>query len=143
MESQRASVIAEAMTWLRTPYRHSGRIKGAGADCLTFITGVAENAGVIDRIDIPFYSPQFGLHRTDETYLNGLTQHMIEVGTPQPADVAIWRFGRVWSHAALVIDWPIIIHAHIRSGVTLEDATAPWLSSMGSKPRPVKFFSYW
>lgn len=33
-------VVAEAMTWVRTPYRHQGSRKGIGCDCLGLIRGV-------------------------------------------------------------------------------------------------------
>ena len=29
----RARIVAEAMTWLGTPYHHRGKLKGIGVDC--------------------------------------------------------------------------------------------------------------
>ena len=65
---------------------------------------------------------------------------------PLPADIALWRFGRCFSHGAIVIGWPIVIHAYAGKGCILEDASrARWLSQIGERgsaqPRPVKFFS--
>ena len=145
----RKKVVSEALTWLRTPYHHRGRVKGVGADCLTFPAGVAENAGVTGHIDIPAYHAQFGLHRNEETYLAGLLDYAREIeGPSQPGDLVLWRFGRVFSHAALVVEWPTIIHADTNSGVVLADAESgdlKYMDSKGSglKVRPRKFFSYW
>jgi cell wall-associated NlpC family hydrolase len=40
----------------------------------------------------------------------------------QPADFIVFKFGRTFSHGAIVVDWPLIIHAYIPHGVTLTDA---------------------
>jgi hypothetical protein len=34
----------------------------------------------------------------------------------------IFKFGRTFSHGAIVVDWPIIIHSYIPHGVLLSDA---------------------
>jgi hypothetical protein len=54
----------------------------------------------------------------------------------EPADVAIWKIGRVYSHAAIVIAWPKIIHADADNGVILGDGTQGKLAN-----KPVRFFS--
>ena len=33
-------IVAEASTWLGTPYRHQGSRKGVGCDCLGLVRGV-------------------------------------------------------------------------------------------------------
>jgi cell wall-associated NlpC family hydrolase len=40
----------------------------------------------------------------------------------QPADFIVFQFGRTFSHGAIVVEWPLIIHAYIPHGVTLADA---------------------
>lgn len=37
-----AALIEEARTWLGTPFRHQGRIRGVGCDCLGLLIGVAK-----------------------------------------------------------------------------------------------------
>lgn len=88
------------------------------------------------------------MHRGDERYLAGLSEYMREIaGPPKPGDVAMWKFGRCFSHAAIVIEWPVIVHAVIDIGVMLDDAEKnAKLTHIGEKdnsPRPLKFFSYW
>ena len=70
--TRRTQVVAEAETWLRTPYHHMGRVKGAGTDCLMLLAEVFESAGVISRVEVPFYPPDWHLHRDAERYLDGL-----------------------------------------------------------------------
>ncbi len=41
----------------------------------------------------------------------------------QPADFVVFKFGRTFSHGAIVIAWPLIIHSYIPHGVTLADAS--------------------
>ena len=36
----RAAIVAEARSWLGTPYHHQASRKGAGADCLGLVRGV-------------------------------------------------------------------------------------------------------
>ena len=148
MKDARAAVIAEAMDFRGSRYHHMGRVKGAGVDCLTLIVEAYERAGVIPHYDLPYYSPQFNLHRSTETYLQGLLGFGREIEEPLPADIVIWKFGRVYSHAAIVIEWPRIIHAHLNLGVIEDDANSDWLRLVDEKgagiiPRPRKFFTHW
>ena len=150
-EAQREAVVATALTWQNTPYRHMGRIKGVGADCLTFIAEVYHEAGLIPKIEIPFYPQDWMHHRESERYLEGLLQHTREIETdPLPGDIVLWRCGRCFSHGAIVLQWPHIIHAQIGCGVLQENAEqAAWLTHVGEnttdkgKIRLRKAFSYW
>ena len=79
-DPRRAAVIAEARAWWRTPYHHMGRSRGVGVDCLTLLAEVYEAAGVIPHIDIPFYPPDWNLHRSEERYMRGLLEYAREIG---------------------------------------------------------------
>lgn len=147
---ERELVIKIAKEYLRTPYHHYGTVKGAGVDCLTLIIGIFKEAGLLRDVIVPKYSHEWHLHHSEEKYLNGLLKYSQEVEKPQPGDIALWKFGRCYSHGAIVIEWPIIIHAYIGKGCVLEDVqTATWLNKIGEsspdkgKKRPLKFFSYW
>jgi cell wall-associated NlpC family hydrolase len=148
---QRDKFVAAAMTYIGTPYHSEGRVRGAGVDCATLLACAAEDAGLTSSVRIPHYPPDWHLHRGSERYLAQLLKHVREIaGPPLPGDIAIWRFGRSFSHGAIVKDWPTIIHAHVGRPVSLENAEAAmWLKFIGeSGPdrgalRPIKFFSYW
>jgi cell wall-associated NlpC family hydrolase len=135
-DPRRAAVVAEAETWLRTPYHHMGRVKGAGTDCLMMLAEVYEACGVIPHVDIPFYGADWNLHRDAERYLEGLLQYAKEIpGPPQPGDVALFKFGRCFAHGAIVTAWPNLIHAFVRIGVIEGSADQPTLAG-----RETKFF---
>jgi cell wall-associated NlpC family hydrolase len=148
---ERARVVAVARQWLRTPYRHASRVKGSGADCLTLLAEVFSEAGLISRPVIPYYPHDWHLHRDAERYTAGLLQYTHEItGPPLPGDIALWKFGRCFSHGAIVVEWPVIIHAYVGRACTIENADAAvWLSHIGEntgdrgKPRPRRFFSIW
>ena len=133
---KRVAVTREAETWLGTPYHHMGRVKGAGTDCLMMLAEVYEAADVVPHIEVPFYSPDWNLHRDAERYLEGIMGYAREIpGPPQPGDVALFKFGRCFAHGAIVIEWPRLIHAWHSAGVLYADAEQPQLAG-----RPVRFF---
>ena len=144
LDRRRLAVISEARSWLRTPYHHMGRVKGGGTDCLMLLAEVYESAGVVAHIDVPFYPPDWNLHREAERYLGGLMQYAIEVqpiaisgsspGT-EPGNIAVFRFGRCFAHGAIVVSWPRLIHAWWNAGVVYSDAEQLPLAS-----RQVRFF---
>ena len=138
----RAAVVTEAESWIGTPFHHAARIKGAGVDCLMLLAEIYERAGIIPHIDPPFYVPDWHLHCDAERYLERLACHAHEIdGPPQgtgplPGDIALFRFGRTYSHGAIVTRWPRVVHAYWSIGVVYGDATLHPLAG-----RPVRFFT--
>lgn len=139
-DSQRTQVCKIARSWLGTPYHHMGRVKDVGVDCAMFPVEVYREAGLIPDFEIAFYPPDWHLHRSDELYLAFVLKHAHETEPPAvpggalttaPAataagsvlsgDFILYQFGRTWSHGAIVLDWPLIIHAVVQHGVILSD----------------------
>ena len=124
---QRDLVCAIARLWLGTPYHHMGRIKGAGVDCAMFPLEVYREAGMIGEIEVPYYPHDWMLHRSEEVYLGIVQRHAREilpaVGSwkPEAGDLVLYHFGRCWSHGAIVLEWPLIIHAVVQHGVILSN----------------------
>ena len=136
-DTRRLAVVAEAEGWIGTPFHHAARVKGAGTDCLMLLAEVYERAGIIAHLDPPFYVPDWHLHRDAERYLEGLLQYARPIdGPPLPGDVALFRFGRTFSHGAIITDWPRLIHAYWSIGVVWGDASLYPL-----KGRTVRLFS--
>lgn len=147
-EEQRQAVIAEAETWLRTPHHNGSAIKGVGVDCGMFPWSVYHAVGLMPPIpDDLRYSPQFHLHKDEEWYLKLAQANGKELGEgvlPKKGDFALYKVGRIFSHGAIVIDWPNIIHAYIRVGVVYDKGNAGWMSAdKTGKPRVTKFFTLW
>jgi cell wall-associated NlpC family hydrolase len=162
--AERGRVVELARQWMNTPYRHMQRVKGHGADCAMMPLEVYSEEGLIRRLtvegdpgvtdpDIPYYPQDWHLHRDAERYLPIVEQLITEAGggeveppqirKPEPGDFILVKFARAYSHGAIVIDWPICIHAHLHRGVVLVDAVRD--PKIGEKIRLglVKVFSLW
>lgn len=135
----RAEVVREALSWERTPYHHRARLKGVGVDCAMFPAAVYEACGLIPHL-APDYSPQWMLHRDEEQFLGWVKPYAREIDRADvgPGDFAIWKFGRTYSHGAIVIDMPEIIHAVIAGGAVVR-GNADRDEELRS--RPVRFFT--
>lgn len=134
----RAAVVDEALSWIGTPYRTGQRVKGpaGGVDCLTLVVEVYERARIIPHYEVPFYPPDWHLHRGVERYLEGVLAYAPEAAEPEPGDIALFRFGRCFAHGGIVTLWPRLVHAWNGMGVVEGDATQPLLGR-----RPARFFS--
>jgi cell wall-associated NlpC family hydrolase len=126
---QRAAVIAEAMTWMGTPYAHAACIKGrkGGVDCGNLLS-VYEVTGVCGRIEWPTYSMQWGLHHSEELFVDNITKHgapLIAETDARPGDIVAYKAGRTYSHVAILVeDWPgNVIHSMVDFGVLLSHGT--------------------
>lgn len=101
----RADVVAEARTWLGTPFKHQGRVKGAGVDCVGLLFGIAWALGWQHANE-----GTYG-HRPDPRRMRlALAQHMqpIAVKEVMPADVYWMAFDNDPSHVALVTEHGIL-----------------------------------
>lgn len=136
--TSRAAILAEARTWLGTPYHHRARCKGAGVDCAQILIAVFHAVGLVDDIDAGDYPRDWMLHRTDQRFRDFVRRHadQIDPAAVMPGDVALYRVGHCFAHGAIVIAWPLLIHADSKSRrVTLAEGDAGWLAG-----RPVEFY---
>lgn len=140
--AERAAVIAEAKTWFRTPYHHEAFVKGAGVDCRV-IALIYSAVGLIPEVSMDKHPIDWALHNTTEYYLEKVVGHAVEVEVPQPGDFVLWKFGRCYSHAAIVEDWPMVLHTFQGNPFGYDDAERQvdlrWFAK--DKPRLKKFFT--
>lgn len=138
---QRLKVVMESITWLGTPWHHKARVKGAGVDCGQILAATFEGAGIVGHVDPGDYPQDFMMHRDEERFRKTVEAYARPVqGAPLPGDIVLYRFGRVASHAGIVVAWPRIIHAYFPSGaVVLDDAEA----NLDLAPRYLGAWSPW
>ncbi len=120
----RAAIVAEAEEWIGTPYRWHGRVKGrsGGVDCAMLIAEVFSRTGAIPDPELIPYSQQWHLHRDEELYLAAISKFAHRIaGPPAAGDCAFFKFGRTYSHGAIVTNWPIVIHAPLTAGMVVPD----------------------
>jgi cell wall-associated NlpC family hydrolase len=116
--------IAEARTWIGTPYHPGGRVKKAGADCATLIAEVCIALGLIPNIEIPRESAAHFLETENPLYLETVQQYCDEITEAelQPGDLVMYRHRKlsIFTHAAIVVQWPeAVLHAVQHRGVIM------------------------
>lgn len=109
----REDVIAVARSWIGTPYTPGGGVKGAGVDCGMLLVKIFQEVGYLDpSFDPRPYPIQWHFHQAGEKYLGFVEQFTRGIeGPPLPGDIVLFRFGKCFSHGAIVEAWPTVIHA--------------------------------
>ncbi len=141
---QRAAVVAEARSWVGTPYHNCADVKGVGVDCGMLLVRVFVDTGLCAPFDPRPYPVDWHLHRSEERYLGFIFDRGSEVLAPQPGDVMVLRYGRCYSHGGIVTgaDPVAIVHAFYPAARVLEEAVAQNVVLADPARRP-RFFSYW
>lgn len=141
---QRAAIVAEARKWIRTPYHNCADVRGVGVDCGMLIVRVFVDTGLCAPFDPRPYPRDWHLHRGDERYLGFVCDRTAEVEAPQLGDVAVFRFGRCYSHGGIVtVTQPLtIVHAYYQARRVLEERIAH-NAALTHPIRKPRFFSYW
>jgi cell wall-associated NlpC family hydrolase len=145
---QRAAFIAEARTWLGTPFRDQGDVRGpnGAVDCAMLLVRAAVDTGLVPPFDPRPYPPQWHLHRDEERFLTIVGRLGEEVDrAPIPGDVIVYRFGRCYAHGGIIIENDHVLHAYYKTGhvaiCPLRDVELSYLPD--GKPRPFKLFDLW
>lgn len=138
----RAAIVTEARSWIGTPYRGVGCIKGAGVNCAMLLWGVAKGAGVIptDTKAPQWYTPQLATHSKQERLIGYLVSYgAASVDSPKTGDLVVYQSGQSHGHAGIVISWPNeIVHALPPQGVQMGRGDEGRLHAM--KPA---FYTLW
>ncbi|MFI5230059.1 MAG: hydrolase [Gemmatimonadales bacterium] len=133
--AERAAVVAEARSWLGTPFHHAARIKGAGVDCAQLLLGVYAGLGLVEELNVGRYAPDWFVHQPRAPgslgiLLDVITRECVErpLSHVTPGDILVFAYGRAPSHAAIVTATAppspllLVIHSFRASGVQEDDA---------------------
>jgi NlpC/P60 family putative phage cell wall peptidase len=128
-------VVAEALTWLGTPYRHQASLKGVGCDCLGLVRGVWRALYGVEPEAMPAYTPDWAEARGQETLAAAAARHMaaIAIDAAGAGDVLLfrWRANLPAKHAAIIVSGDVsqngarFVHAHQGAAVALA-TLSPW-----------------
>lgn len=130
-DTVRAAAIAEARSWIGTPYLHQQAVKGAGCDCLGLVRGVWRALYGLPEPELPPpYSPDWAERHGRETLLEAAGRHLhpVAAAASLPGDVLVYRMraGSPAKHAAILVEGTPargrIVHAYAGHAVA-ETAT--------------------
>jgi cell wall-associated NlpC family hydrolase len=114
VETLRAAVVAEALSWCGTPFHDCSGVKGHGTDCVHLLIGVYSRVGLIRAFE-PKYKPQWFQHRAEPRFLDGLAAHgarRIDAAAALAGDVLMYNYGHHAAHSGIVVDSTTIVHAY-------------------------------
>jgi NlpC/P60 family putative phage cell wall peptidase len=129
MQITRAAIVAEARSWLGTPYRHQASLKGVGCDCLGLVRGVWRALLGDEPERMPPYAPDWAEACGQEALAQAAARHLVPIpcGDACAGDVVLfrWRAHLPAKHAAILTAPALMVHAHDGAAVA-EVALAPW-----------------
>jgi NlpC/P60 family putative phage cell wall peptidase len=124
------AVIAEALSWVGTPYRHQGARKGVGCDCLGLVLGVWR-ALYGAAPEMPgAYAPDWAEAGEREILLDGARRHFGErpMDQMQPGDLLLfrWRPHLPAKHAGILTAPGHFVHAYASHAVNVSALVPQW-----------------
>jgi len=128
-----AEVVAEARSWIGTPYLHQAAAKGAGTDCLGLLRGLWRTLMGDEPEPVPPYTDDWAepsgdevLLRAAERWLSRKDRSDVMIG-----DVLLFRMrqGSVAKHLGIQSEVganAAFIHAYTGHGVVESPLSQPW-----------------
>lgn len=139
VDAERQAVAAAARAWIGTRFHHRACIKGVGVDCAQFPVAVYRELALIDEPTIEPYPFDWFLHQDRERFLEVVSQYCVSIETPDVGDIALFRYGRTVSHAAIVVTLLpelTVIHSARATGVVMEECGS-------TTPLGVRLVGFW
>ena len=127
------NVVAEARTWIGTPYLHQASFKGAGADCLGLLRGVWRALLGDEPEPVPPYTDDWSEPSREETLLNAADRWLSrkDRDAAEVGDVLLFRMrqGGIAKHLGIqsaIGDGAAFVHAYTNHGVVESPLSEPW-----------------
>ena len=148
----RKAFVEEALSWFGTPFVDCSDVKGpkGAVDCAMLLTRCAVDTGLVAPFDPRPYPPRWHVHRDEERFVDWLTEKLgaREIEDLRPGDIAVWKFGRTFSHGAILINSLEVVHAYWANRMVIRTRRdEPYLSQVSVfatvSPRPVRYFDLW
>src|SRR3972149_8021753 len=88
------AIIAEARSWIGTPYRHQASLKGVGCDCLGLVRGVWRALYGEEPELLPAYAPDWAEASGEESLARAARRHLVEIDPKlfEPGAVLLFRY---------------------------------------------------
>lgn len=103
-------IVAQARTWLGTPFHHQARLKGKGCDCLGLVVGVVDELGLKDAngVKLAAYDEVSYSKEPNGAYLTEkLTGLLLEIPIEDASagDLALFKVRENPQHLAILSDY--------------------------------------
>jgi NlpC/P60 family putative phage cell wall peptidase len=127
------AVVAEARSWIGTPYMHQASNKGAGTDCLGLLRGVWRLILGAEPEAVPPYTDDWAEPSREEVLFRAAERWLAPKGlaNAEIGDVLLFRMrqGSVAKHLGIqsvVGDSAAFVHAYTNHGVVESPLSQPW-----------------
>lgn len=125
-----ARIVAEALTWAGTPYRHQQTRKGVGCDCLGLVRGVWRSVYSVEPEEPGPYSADWAEAGGGDPLIEAAARHCREkpVGEARPGDLLVFRFRAHLpaKHCGILVTSDRFIHAYQGIAVTASPLATYW-----------------
>ncbi|MCZ8098094.1 MAG: hypothetical protein O9972_09280 [Burkholderiales bacterium] len=126
----RQITIAEARSWISTPYLHQAALKGVDCDCLGLVCGVWRGVYGADPEHRPAaFSRDCAETLRDEILADAAGRHMISLALDafEPCDLLLFAINKIApaEHRAILVAADRMIHA-TESHPVAEVSLVPW-----------------
>ena len=127
---RQAALLAEARSWLGTPFVPRGNLKGAGVDCVHLPAEIYRALGVLPGYAFPDYQLDSGSHAAESLvtgWLDGRPDFLplAPVEACLAGDLLAFRIGKVVHHVGLLLQGSRFIHCLRHRGVLESDLRDP------------------
>ena len=125
------AVVAGAMNWIGTPYRHQASRKGVGCDCLGLVRGVWREVYGRDAEHPGAYAADWSEAGEGDRLAEGLRRHCREKDTTDvtAGDLLLFRWRSHWParHLGIAVGVDRFVHAYEgASAVVLSPLVPQW-----------------
>ncbi|MBO1038926.1 NlpC/P60 family protein [Brucella pituitosa] len=109
-------VLAEAESWIGTPYRHGASMRGVSCDCLGLVRGIWRALYGNEPEHPGAYAPDWAEATSGDPLMEAAQRHMRSriSGNPQPGDLLLfrWRADVAAKHLGIMVRENRFIHAY-------------------------------
>ncbi|MEO9611730.1 MAG: NlpC/P60 family protein [Nitratireductor sp.] len=138
-----ARVVAEALDWVGTPYRHQGSKKGVGCDCLGLVRGVWRALYEDEPEPVEAYAPDWAEAGGRDRLLDAARRHCRErpLAAAAAGDLVLfrWKPALPAKHAGILLAPDRFVHAYQGHAVTVSALVPQWrrrIAGVFSFPEP-------
>lgn len=131
--SMAENILAEARSWIGTPYRHQASAKGLGSDCLGLLRGVWRATLGAEPEAVPPYTEDWAEPQRREALREAAERWLLSkpLAEAEPGDVVLFRMrdNSVAKHLGIqsaVHPTPYFIHSYTGHGVVESPLSQPW-----------------